>query len=114
MVKSGVSTVRYANAFGDIRSIFSTLVTEEMINLIVEKTNKRLEIIINRCADKIANNSRCGFIRKTHATEIYALIGFVYLRGLLRQNNHSQKYLFRDKMGHPLFPKIVLRYCLVI
>ena len=83
VIKSAVSTVRYANDFYDIRSTFSTLVTEEIITLIVEKTNKRLEVIIDRCAQKIGNNSRYGFIRKTDATEIYALIGLVYLRGLL-------------------------------
>ena len=78
-----------------------------MITLIVEKTNKRLEVIIDRCAQKIGNNSRYGFIRKTDATEIYALIGLVYLRGLLGQNNHAQKYLFRDKMGHPIFQAVM-------
>ena len=38
--------------------VFNTLITEEMINLIIENTNKRLEIIINACADNIASNSR--------------------------------------------------------
>ena len=38
---------------------FSTLVTKEMVNLIVKKTNIRLEMIINTCADKICDNLRC-------------------------------------------------------
>ena len=78
-----------------------------MITLILGKTSKRLQIMIDRCAQKIASNSKYGFIRKTDATEIYALIGLVCLRGLLGQNNHSQKYLFRDKMGHPIFQAVV-------
>ena len=58
VIKSAVSKVRYGNVVTDIRSAFNTLITEEMINLIVKNTNKRMEIIMNTCADKIANNSR--------------------------------------------------------
>ena len=58
MIKSAVSTVRYGNVFTDIRSAFNTFITEEMVSLIVEKTNNKLEGIMNVCADKIADNSR--------------------------------------------------------
>ena len=34
---------------------------------------------------------------------MYAIIGLLYLRGLLGQNNHAQNLLFKDKMGHPIF-----------
>ena len=62
---------------------------------------------INRSAEKISNNSRYGFIGKTGATEIYALIRFIYLRGLSRQNYHAQKLLFKDKIDHPIFAAVL-------
>ena len=99
-----------------IRSAFNTLITEEMVNLIVESTNKRLEVIMNVCAFKIADDSRYNWIRKTAVTEIYANIGLLYLRGLLGQNNHSGKVLFKDQMGHPLFSAVTSRnrFCLLV
>ena len=116
VVKSAVSTVRYGDVLIDIRSVFSTLITEEMVNLIVEKTNIRLEVIMAACAEKIAGNFRYNWIRKTDATEIHALIGLCYLRGLLGQNNHSRNILFKNEIGHPLFAAVMSknRFCLLI
>ena len=87
-----------------------------MINLIVENISKRLDIIMNACDDKIASNSRYNWIRKTDATELYSVIGILYLRGLLGQNNHSRKFLFKDQMGHPLFAAVTSRnkFCLLV
>ena len=53
-----------------------------MIQLIVAKTNMKLELIIERFSEKIACNSRYGFLRKTDTTEIHALIGIIYFQGL--------------------------------
>ena len=36
-------------------------------------------------------------------TEIYALIGIIYFRGLLGLNNHLHEILFSEKAGHPVF-----------
>ena len=116
VVKSAVSTVRYGDVLTDIRSVFSTLITEEMVNLVVETTNIRLEVIMAACAEKIAGNSRYNWIRKTDATEIHGLTGLCYFRGLLGQNIHSRNILFKNEIGHPLFAAVMSknRFCLLI
>ena len=101
--------MRYCNGFTDIRSTFDKLIDEEMIQLIVAKTNMKLELIIERFSEKIACNSRYGFVRKTDTTEIYALIGIIYFRGLLGLNNHSHEILFSEKAGHPVFAATMSR-----
>ena len=86
VIKGSIATVRYCNDSTDIRSTFNKLIDEEMIQLIVAKTNMKLELIID-----------------TDTTEIYALIGIIYFRGLLGPNSHSHEILFSGKVGHPVF-----------
>ena len=74
-----------------------------MIELVVSCTNIRLESIINQHLDKIKNNSRYGFLHQTDSTEIRALFGLVYFRGLLGLHNHKISILFSQKAGHPVF-----------
>ena len=73
------------------------------LQLIVAKTNMKLELIIERFSEKISCNSRYGVVRKTDTTEIYALIAIIYFGGLLGLNNHSHEILFSEKAGHPVF-----------
>ena len=53
VIKVSIATVRYCNDFTDIRSTFDKLIDEEMIQLIVAKTNMKLELIIERFSEKI-------------------------------------------------------------
>ena len=96
-IKGSTATVRYCNDFTDIRSTFDKLIDEEMIQLIVAKTNMKLELIIERFSEKIACNSS--------TTEI----GIIYFRGILGFNNHSHEILFLEEAGHPVFAATMSR-----
>ena len=109
VIKSNIATVKYCNDLTDIRSIFHKLIDEEMIRLIVEKTNMKLDLIIERFSDKITSNSRYGFVRKTDTTEIYTLIGMINFRGSLGLNSHLHEILFSEKAGHPVFAATMSR-----
>ena len=56
----------------------------------------KLELIIERFSEQIACNSRYGFVQKTDTTEIYALIGIIYFRGILALDNHLHEILFSE------------------
>ena len=103
------STVRYAADIKNINDCFSKLINEEMVDLVVSCTNARLENIIAQHIDKIENNSRYGWIRLTDATEIKALFGLMYFRGLMGLHNHSHDILFSENAGHPMFAATMSR-----
>ena len=103
VIRSVVSTVRYGNDIHTITDCFHKFIDDQMIELVVSCTNIRLESIINQHLDKIKNNSRYGFLHNTDSTEIRALFGRVYIRGLLDLHNHKINILFSQKAGHAVF-----------
>ena len=68
-----------------------------------------LESIIARYIDKIEHNSWYGWIGLTDATEIKALFGLMYFRGLMGLHNHSHDILFSENAGHPMFAATMSR-----
>ena len=103
VIRSAVSIVRYADDIHTITDCFHKFIDEQMIELVVSCTNIRLESIIIQHLDTIKNNSRYSFLHETDSTEIRALFGLVYFRGLLGLHNHKISILFSQKAGHPVF-----------
>ena len=74
-----------------------------MITIIVNRSNERIKKIRESLPQDVLKDSRNCYIGETTAGEITALIGLMYMRGLLSQNNHKTETLFNDKTGHPVF-----------
>ena len=98
-IKPGVRGRKAKNA-SDALQAWSLFFDEEMIEMIVRGTNKRLQKRKETLSEKERNDSRNS---DTDSTEIKAFIGLAYARGLLGQNHHDIQRVFHPKTGHQIF-----------
>lgn len=85
------------------RDAFELFFTNAMIEDIVTCTNKRINQTLEAICDEILETGKYPHVKVVDATDIYALIGLMYMRGLYGLNNHSINLLFSDKKGLPVF-----------
>ena len=67
-----------------------------MLDIIVIETNRKIEETMTQLQSILAadSSSRYGYIRLTNPSELLALIGLIYMRGLLGQvHQGTTKYL---------------------
>ena len=81
---------------------FKLFITDEMINNIVENTNRKIEEAMNRLenTDKYPYKS---YVKIIDDVDLRAFIGIMYLRGLYGLNRHNTRVLFSDRHGMPVF-----------
>jgi len=104
VITDNVSTIRRNTKRADsIRDAFELFMDEDMITLIVHKTNLKIDEIIKNLPETIKSNSKYGYKKQTDAIEIHALFGLMYCRGLLGMNNHRNDLLFSEKVGPAVF-----------
>ena len=104
VITGNVSAIRRNTKRADsIRDAFELFMNEDMITLIVHKTNLKIDEVIEKLPEATKSNSKYSYIKQTDAVEIYALLGLMYFRGLLGMNNHSYDVLFSEKAGPAVF-----------
>ena len=104
IVTGGVSSVRNNTKHcKSIRDAFELFMTDDMITLIVHKSNLKIDAIIEQLPEKIKINSKYTYMSQTDNVEMYALFGLMYFRGLLGLNNHRYSILFSEKAGPAVF-----------
>lgn len=76
--------------------------SDEMISLMVEHTNKKIQETRKTLAEETLKKKGPTY-RDTTQDEMNAFLGLMYTRGLLGQNLHSAQRVFHEKTGHPVF-----------
>ena len=85
--------------------------TKTMLDIIVIKTNRKIEETMMQLQSMLAadRSSRYGCIQLTNPSEILALIGIIYMRGLLEQAHQGTNAMFHKIFGNPVFSATMFR-----
>ena len=85
--------------------------TKAMLNIIVIETNRKIEETMRQLQSMLAadSSSRYGYIRLTIPSEVLALIGIIYMRGLLGQTHQGTNAMFYKIFGNPVFSATMSR-----
>ena len=78
-----------------------TFFTDDMMDLVVEETNKNICEFQERINPALLTNCKI-YLHETSTAEVGARIGSMYARGLLGKNDHTS-YLFDDDVRNPMF-----------
>ena len=81
VIRSAVSTVRYADGINNIDDSFSKFINADMIEIIVLRSNIKINSYLENHSDKVGHH-KYPFLRITDFIEIRALIGLIFSRGL--------------------------------
>ena len=79
------------------RDAFELFLTKAMIESIVNYTNKRINEILKKVGQEVIQTGKYPHVKTVDATDIYALIGLMYICGLYGLNKHIIKLLFLTK-----------------
>ena len=102
VIRSAVSTVRYADGINTIDDCFSKFINADMIvEMIVLGSNIKINSYLENHSDKVGHH-KYPFLRITDFIEIRALIGLIFFV-VLGLHNHKVDILFSSKAGHPVF-----------
>ena len=83
-------------------------ITEQMIDIIIESTNRNIAKTIVNLQDKV-ESGKYGYLRSTNKDEIEAFLGLIYYRGLYNLSGISAPILFSDTKGLPMFGAVMSR-----
>ena len=81
VIRSAVSTVRYADGINNIDDCFSKFINADMIEMIVLRSNIKINSYLENHSDKVGHH-KYPFLRITDFIEIRALIGLIFFHGL--------------------------------
>ena len=85
--------------------------TKTMLDIIVIETNRKIEETVMQLQSMLAtdSSSRYGYIRLTNPSEVLALIGIIYMRGLLGQVHQGTNAMYHEIFGNPVFSATMSR-----
>ena len=86
-----------------ITDAFHVLFHTEMVQLIINRTNAKIEYVRDNLPPYYNKSNKNCFVYPLDEREFYAYIGLLYARGLLGQSMHTYKMLFTETAGHPVF-----------
>ena len=86
---------------------FSLFVSDEILNIIVQNTNKHIENTMSKLPQEILCNSKYSYLKTTDYLEIRVLIGLFCYRGIYNLSGHTVKILFSETMSLPLFSSVM-------
>ena len=87
---------------------FHLFFDDEIMDMIVHNTNNKIRETLSRLRNNhptFINSNENPYVKETDHIKINALLGFIYLRGLLGMNLQRVDYLFADE-GHYAFGSI--------
>uniref|UniRef100_UPI00358EC232 uncharacterized protein n=1 Tax=Myxine glutinosa TaxID=7769 RepID=UPI00358EC232 len=77
--------------------------SDDMLAVVLTNTNKKINKYLSNLTPEVRNSDKNSYLREASATEIRALLGMLYYRGMLGQNLLDVKWLFGDRVGHLVF-----------
>ena len=92
------------------RDAFELFFTKAMVEDIVISTNKRIEQTIAVVGEERLASNKYSHVKLVDTTDILALFGLMYMRGLYGLNTHTIDLLLSDRKGIPIFSATMSRY----
>ena len=86
-----------------INNAFQILFPDQMPQLIVDKTNTKIQHVKDILPAYYNKSNKNTFIHPLDQGGFYAFIGLLYARGLFVQSMHTYKMLFSETAGHPVY-----------
>ena len=84
------------------RQTFELFITPDMIEELVNGTNSQIKKTLEDLSQNIQDSDKYPHYKEIDHLDMYALIGFFYMRGLYNLNNHKLSILFSEKQGLPV------------
>ena len=85
-----------------IKSSWELFFSLDILTIIVDMTNKKISKVRNELPKNILDDNKYTFLHLTSAFEMLAVIGLIYLRGLLGLASHNIE-IFNNLTGNPIF-----------
>ena len=82
---------------------FELFITDEMMQDVVNNTNKNIQNFMTRFYDVLKESSKYTYVKETDLIELKALIGLLYLRAALQLNIFKTKEIFFHESSHEIF-----------
>ena len=92
-----------ASGIGFIIDAFKILFPDQMVQLIVDKANTKLQHVKRNLPAYYNKSNKNTFICLLDQRKVYAFTGLLYASGLLGQSMHTYKVLFSETAGHLVF-----------
>ena len=86
-----------------IKSSWELFFSLDILTIIVDMTNKNISKVRNELPKNILDDNKYTFLHLTSTFEMLAVIGLIYLRGLLGLASHNIEILFNNLTGNPIF-----------
>ena len=104
-LKAICSFIPSAAGLESITNSFKALFLQHMMDLIVEKTNLKINYVVDNTPpeSKKLLSDKYTYLKTTDLREMYAFIGLLYTHGLLGLDMHSMEILFSSTVGHSIF-----------
>ena len=82
---------------------FELFITDEMMQDVVNNTNKNIRNFMTRFHDVLKESSKYTYVKETDLIELKALIGLLYLRAALQLNIFKTREIFFHESSHEIF-----------
>ena len=79
---------------------FELFITNEMMQGVVNNTNKNIQNFMTRFHDILKESSKHMYVKETDLIELKALIGLLYLRAALQLNIFKTREIFFHESSH--------------
>ena len=111
IIKDKTSVQEEVNDKKSSLQVWMLFSTKTMLDIIVTETNRKIEETMMQLQSVLAadSSSRYRYIRLTNPSEVLALIGIIYMRGLLGQAHQDTNAMFHEIFGNPVFSATMSR-----
>ena len=82
---------------------FQLFFTDEILDIIVSHTNKRIDASIGEIPPDTSQNGKYPHLKPVDRIDVLSVTGLMYLRGLYGLNKHDVRLLFSHDRGIPIF-----------
>ena len=82
---------------------FELFITHEMMQDVVNNTNKNIRNFMTRFHDVLKKSSKYTYVKETDLIELKALIGLLYLRAALQLDIFKTREIFFPESSHEIF-----------
>ena len=90
---------------------FEHFITDEMMQDVVNNTNKDIRNFMTHFHDVLKESSKYAYVKETDLIELKVLIGLLYLRATLQLNIFKTREIFLHESSHEIFPATMSYNC---
>ena len=91
----------------NVLEIFESFFTDELIQIIVNETNRHAEQFLEKNKDNIKRRSRVKNWRETNCDEIRTFLGLLILQGICSKPESTMYFSNRESIETPFYKRII-------